>query len=135
MAASGLASERNRIRAPLEVYRTTGFAETRSAVESACPARFRETRLNERSGSSDTAWGITMPIPLSQSPSYQEVIRGLLRMHQYTLDGQDESEEADLLRGSMGVPWERMSPLERGRVAGLSKDLYERGDNVRSLPE
>ena len=25
--------------------------------------------------------------PLPQSPAYQEVVRGLLRMHQYTIDG------------------------------------------------
>ncbi len=33
--------------------------ELREAVESACPARFCETRLNIRLVSSDTAWGIT----------------------------------------------------------------------------
>lgn len=62
--------------------------------------------------------------PLPQSPAYQEVVRGLLRMHQYTIDGQDDSEEADALREAMGGPWERLTSIERARVAGLSKDLY-----------
>jgi tetratricopeptide (TPR) repeat protein len=64
------------------------------------------------------------PQPLSQSPAYQDVVRGLLRMHQYAVAGQDESDAADALRESMGQPWERLSAVERERVAGLSKDLY-----------
>jgi tetratricopeptide (TPR) repeat protein len=72
--------------------------------------------------------------PLSQSPAYQEVVRGLLRMHQYTIEGQDESEEADALREAMGEPWERLSAIERERVAGLSKDLYTVSDPPPSQP-
>jgi tetratricopeptide (TPR) repeat protein len=45
-------------------------------------------------------------------------------MHKYTVDGQEESEEADALRESMEEPWGRLSAVERERVAGLSKDLY-----------
>jgi tetratricopeptide (TPR) repeat protein len=62
--------------------------------------------------------------PLPQSPAYQEVVRGLLRMHKYTVDGQEESEEADALRESMEEPWGRLSAVERERITGLSKDLY-----------
>lgn len=63
--------------------------------------------------------------PLPQSPAYQEVLHGLLLMHKYTVDGQDASENADALRESMGDAWERLSAVERERITGLSKDLYE----------
>src|SRR6266446_456167 len=78
---------------------------------------------------------MTMPSqPLSQSPAYQEVVRGLLRMHKYTVEGQDESEEADALRESMGEPWSRLSVVECERVAGLSKDLYTVSDLPPQTP-
>lgn len=62
------------------------------------------------------------------NPSYQAVVRSLLRMHQSTVDGKDESEEADVWRESMNEPWEALSKTERERVTGLSKDLYEISD-------
>ncbi len=65
------------------------------------------------------------PRQFPQSPAYQEVVRGLLRMHQYTAEGQDDSDEADALRQSMGEPWARLTSIERARIEGLSKDLYE----------
>jgi tetratricopeptide (TPR) repeat protein len=76
-----------------------------------------------------------IPQPLPQSPAYQEVVRGLVRMHKYTVDGQDECEEADELRESMGEPWGRLSSTERDRVAGLSKDLYTVSDPPSPGPE
>ena len=74
------------------------------------------------------------PQPLPQSPAYQEVVRGLLRMHKYTVDGEDENEAADVLRESMGEPWERLTPVERQRIAGLSKDLYTVSDRPPAQP-
>lgn len=76
-----------------------------------------------------------MPQPLSLSPAYREVVRGLLRMHRYTEDGQDESEDADVLRESMNEPWNRLTAAERDRVAGLSKDLYTITDPPVTAPE
>ncbi|MGA2035512.1 MAG: hypothetical protein ABSG68_24960 [Thermoguttaceae bacterium] len=75
------------------------------------------------------------PQPFPSSPSYQAVVRALLRMHSLTLEGQDESEEAESLRESMNEPWEGLSDVERERVTGLSKDLYEMSDNPTRAPE
>ncbi|MCI0461322.1 MAG: hypothetical protein L0Z62_30610 [Gemmataceae bacterium] len=76
-----------------------------------------------------------MPQPFPKSPSYEAVIRGLLRMHQLTIAGQDESDEADALRESMNEPWEGLSAVERERVTGLSKDLYTISDQPAPAPE
>jgi len=46
-------------------------------------------------------------------------------MHTYTMAGEDESEDADALRDSMEGPWGRLSAVERQRISGLSKDLYD----------
>ncbi len=70
------------------------------------------------------------PKPFPISPNFQEVVRALLRMHKFTLDGKDESEEADLLRESMSGRWESLSQAERERVTGLSKDLYDISDHA-----
>ena len=78
---------------------------------------------------------MTRPQPFPSNPSYQAVIRGLLRMHRLALAGQDESEEAESLRESMNEPWEGLSKLERERVTGLSKDLYEMSDRPAQGPE
>src|SRR5262245_31780012 len=77
-----------------------------------------------------------MPGPLTENLAYQVVTRGLLRMHQYTIKGQNESEEADALREAMDEPWQQLSSTERKRVAGPSKDLYTVSDPPLSqLPE
>ena len=75
------------------------------------------------------------PQPFQGSSSYQAVVRALLRMHRLTLKGQDESEEADSLRESMNALWEGLSQVERERVTGLSKDLYEISDHPARAPE
>src|SRR5437868_7026037 len=76
------------------------------------------------------------PQPFPSNPTYQAVIRGLLRMHSLALAGHDESEGADSLRESMNEPWEGLSKAERERVTGLSKDLYEISDNTaQATPE
>ncbi len=72
--------------------------------------------------------------PLPQSPAYQEVVRGLLRMHQYTINGKDETDDADALREAMGEPWGLLSVVERERAAGLSKDLYTVSDPPPARP-
>ncbi len=75
------------------------------------------------------------PQPFPSSPGYQAVVRALLRMHRFTLAAQDESEEAESLRESMNGPWEGLSTVERERVTGLSKDLYELSDHPVQTPE
>lgn len=69
-----------------------------------------------------------MPKSLSRSPSYQATMSGLLRMHQLSLAGQEESEAADVVREAMCEPWEGLSKVEKERFTGLSKDLYEISD-------
>ncbi|CAN5400701.1 hypothetical protein BH10PLA2_BH10PLA2_14370 [soil metagenome] len=76
-----------------------------------------------------------MPQPLPQSPAFREAVDGLLRMHKYTVDGLDESEDADILRESMNEPWCRLTAAERDRVTGLSKDLYTITDPPTLTPE
>jgi tetratricopeptide (TPR) repeat protein len=74
------------------------------------------------------------PQRFPSSPSYQAVVRALLRMHRFTVEGQEESEEAESLRESMSEPWEGLSMVERDRVTGLSKDLYEMSDHPDRAP-
>ena len=78
---------------------------------------------------------MTRPQPFPSSPSYQAVVRALLRMHKFTLEGQDESEQAESLRESMNGPWEGLSTVERERITGLSRDLYEISDHPAQVPE
>ena len=66
--------------------------------------------------------------PFSKSPSYQAELSALLRMHQLSLDGKEESEEADLVRESANDYWNDLSKPEKDRLTGLSKNLYEISD-------
>jgi tetratricopeptide (TPR) repeat protein len=70
-----------------------------------------------------------MPQPFPTHPNYRAVVRGLLQMHRLTLEGRDESEEAEALRESMDEPWYSLSESERKRVTGLSEDLFWVSDN------
>jgi hypothetical protein len=71
---------------------------------------------------------MTTPQPFPVNASYLTVIRGLLRMHWLNANGQFESPEADALRDAMDEPWERLSSIERKRIAGLSADLNAMSD-------
>ena len=62
--------------------------------------------------------------PFSTSPSYVQSIQGLLRLHELTVSGQDESPEAEAVRDSLEGPWTGLSEVERKRITGLSEDLY-----------
>lgn len=53
---------------------------------------------------------------------------GLLRLHQLSLSGEDESQEADHVREAMNELWEDLSKVEKDRFTGLSKDLYAISD-------
>jgi tetratricopeptide (TPR) repeat protein len=60
--------------------------------------------------------------------AFQESVELLLRLHQLTLAGKDESKEADDIRDEMAVPWHAMSEAERRTVRELSADLYTIAD-------
>jgi tetratricopeptide (TPR) repeat protein len=62
--------------------------------------------------------------PLTFSPSYLAVARGIRGLHRLAVDGQDDSPEADAIRDAIDGPWEALSETERKRVSGLSEDLY-----------
>lgn len=66
--------------------------------------------------------------PFLKSPSYQAELSALLRMHQLSVAGKEESEEADLIRESASDYWDELSKTEKDRLTGLSKDLYEISD-------
>jgi len=76
-----------------------------------------------------------MSRPLPKSPSYQAEMSALLRMHQLSLAGKDESDEADLVRESAYDYWHDLSKVEKDRLTGLSKDLYEISDGPGDPPE
>lgn len=76
-----------------------------------------------------------MPQPLPKSPSYQAEMSALLRMHQLSVTGKEDSEEADLVRESASDFWDDLSKIEKDRLTGLSKDLYEISDKPVQPPE
>ncbi len=65
---------------------------------------------------------------LLRSPAYVDTIRGLLRLHYLTENGQDESPEADALRDRLEPLWHDLTDLEKKRITGLSEDLYSISD-------
>jgi tetratricopeptide (TPR) repeat protein len=66
--------------------------------------------------------------PFSTSPSYLESIRGLHRLHALTLEGRNDSPEADAIRDGLEQPWYDLSESEQARIGGLSEDLYSISD-------
>jgi hypothetical protein len=62
--------------------------------------------------------------PFSTSPSYVQSVKGLLRLHELTLNGEDDSPEAEAVRDSLDRPWTELSEVEQKRITGLSEDLY-----------
>ncbi len=75
-----------------------------------------------------------MQTPPPKSPSYQATLSGLLRLHQFSLAHQEESEAADIVREAMCDPWEGLSQAEKDRFTGLSQDLYEISDGPPPAP-
>src|SRR5260221_8728536 len=64
------------------------------------------------------------PRPLTMTPSYLVVVRGVRELHQLSVAGKDDSPEADAIRDATDGPWEALSEVERNRVRNLSEDLY-----------
>jgi len=74
--------------------------------------------------------------PFPQSPAFNEVITGLLRMHHVAARHVEESQDADAVRESMTEPWSSLTTVERARIEGLSNDLYSISDlSSDSAPE
>ncbi len=69
------------------------------------------------------------------SSDYRVIVRGIRELHRLTLEGMDESPEADAVRDAMDTPWEALSESERMRVNGLSADLYSISDPPYSDPK
>ena len=61
--------------------------------------------------------------------AFHESAQLLMRLHELTKSGQQESKEADQIRDKMESPWAAMSDEERKRIRGLSADLYSIGEN------
>jgi tetratricopeptide (TPR) repeat protein len=75
------------------------------------------------------------PQPLTFSPNYLAVARGIRELHRLGLECQDDSPEADAIRDATDGPWEALSETERRRVSGLSEDLYSISEPVSEVPE
>ena len=74
------------------------------------------------------------PQRLAQSSAYQEVVRGLLRLHRYTVEKQDETPEYDETCAAMEGHWGQLTAAEIERLGGLSKDLYTVSDPPGTQP-
>jgi len=59
------------------------------------------------------------------SPNFRQVIRGYLQLHQLTVEGRDESAEADIVRDSLDLPWHALTESDKQLVQGLSVDLFD----------
>lgn len=55
---------------------------------------------------------------------YQRLERQLRRLHELSLAGQEESEEAVELRNKMSKSWERLSAEQEEQLNTLSEQLY-----------
>lgn len=65
----------------------------------------------------------------SDNPDYREYERLLLLLCELGRNGQNDSDEADVLRDEMDGPWYRLSPDEHDRLGGLSADLNMIGED------
>jgi predicted HTH domain antitoxin len=66
--------------------------------------------------------------PFMMSPNYLAVAQGIRALHRLTLEGKDESPEADAARDAIDAPWEALTEAERERVRVLSEALYSISD-------
>jgi tetratricopeptide (TPR) repeat protein len=62
--------------------------------------------------------------PLPPSKDYQQSLSGLRELHALSLEGKDETPEADALRDRLEAPWYHLTEVEQKRLRGLSEDLY-----------
>jgi hypothetical protein len=62
--------------------------------------------------------------PLTMSPAYVAMVRGIRELHHLLGAGKEDSPEAEAVRDATDGPWEALSEVERTRVRNLSEDLY-----------
>jgi tetratricopeptide (TPR) repeat protein len=70
----------------------------------------------------------TQPQPIPERTAYQETVSGLLRLHRYTVENRDETDEYHEICAALEDYWGQMTPNERDRTGGLSQDLYTVSD-------
>lgn len=58
------------------------------------------------------------------SADYRAAIDGMLRMHQFAVAGEEDSDAADALREELDQSWGRLTAAERKQIQELSMDLY-----------
>ena len=71
---------------------------------------------------------------LGTSDPAREYARLLLKQHELDPRGGADSPELDAICEAMDVPWTRMDGRQRGRMRGLSEDLYALADGRRGIP-
>jgi tetratricopeptide (TPR) repeat protein len=59
------------------------------------------------------------------NPSYRKVLDGLLRMHELSAAGEQETDEIKQLRDAIDEPYSDLSADERETIEGLSTDLFD----------
>jgi hypothetical protein len=67
------------------------------------------------------------PRPLTVSASHLATVRGLRELHRLTLEGRQDSPEADAVRDATDAPWRALTEVEKRRIGGLSEDLQIHG--------
>ena len=68
----------------------------------------------------------------SQSDPFSQSVGLLRELHLLTVEGKDETDEADRIRDAMDGPWGQLNSEERARLRGLSADLYSIGEDFAS---
>lgn len=71
------------------------------------------------------------PEPTRQPPSdgaYEQYERLLVKLHELNCVGKLDTDEADLIREEMDLPWYSLSSVQQSRLRGLSADLYSLND-------
>ncbi len=65
---------------------------------------------------------------MQERTPYQETFDGLLRLHRFAVEKQDETAEYHDLCAALEGYWEQMTSVERERTGALSQDLYTVSD-------
>ncbi len=66
----------------------------------------------------------TQQHPTPEKTAYQQTVSGLLRLHRYTVEKRDKTDEYHEICAALEGYWGQMTPIERDRTGGLSQDLY-----------
>ena len=66
--------------------------------------------------------------PVPGSAAFKATVSGLLRLHRYTVEKRDETDEYHEICAALESYWGQMTLIERDRTGGLSQDLYTVSD-------